>query len=361
MNMKLLYQNKKPMSDSLRSAVEELQHTQDTSDENLLALITYEENAMPLHEAANAVRQLRYGQDVYIRGLIEYSNHCANNCYYCGIRRDNHLISRYRLSKSDLLHCAQTGYELGFRTFVIQGGEDAYFTDEILVDHIASIHDKFPDCAITLSLGERSKESYLKLYQAGATRYLLRHETADCNHYQLLHPSEMSFDHRMQCLYDLEEIGYQVGAGMMIGSPYQTPLHLLSDIRFLQKFSPDMVGIGPYLNHAQTPFYHMPNGSMLQTLRMLSILRLILPHILLPATTALGTIDPNGREYGLLCGANVVMPNLSPVGVRDLYSLYENKICTGEESAQCLACLKKRVESCGYRIVTDRGDVKRIE
>jgi len=312
-----------------------------------------------LFAAADEVRQEHYGRAVYIRGLIEFTNYCKNDCYYCGIRRGNQKAERYRLTKDEILACCREGYQLGFRTFVLQGGEDPYFTDTIICDIIAAMRREFPDCAITLSIGERPRESYQAFYNAGANRFLLRHETADAVHYNKLHPSSMSLATRQQCLCDLKEIGYQVGSGFMVGSPYQTEASLISDLRFLQKLQPDMIGIGPYLTHEDTPFCSFQNGSMLLTLRLIAILRLMFPYALIPSTTALGTIHPQGRELGLQAGANVVMPNLSPVGVRELYSLYENKICTGEEAAQCRGCLEQRVQSAGYEIVTARGDVKK--
>ena len=305
-------------------------------------------------------RKSVYGNDVYIRGLIEVSNICKNDCYYCGIRRSNKKCERYRLTKEDILGSAKQGYELGFRTFVLQGGEDAVFTDEFLADIIKSLKSNHPDCAITLSLGERSFESYKTLKSAGADRYLLRHETADKEHYEKLHPKEMSYQNRMDCLKNLKSLGYQVGCGFMVGSPYQTSLTLAKDLKFIETFAPAMCGIGPYLTHKDTPFKDMPSGSLELTLYLLSIIRLIDPGILLPATTALGTVHPKGREMGISAGANVVMPNLSPVRVRKKYELYDNKICTGEEAAECKFCLTRRIQSVGYQIVTHRGDKKEI-
>lgn len=331
----------------------------DFEDGELTALLETPEMDEKLFSAADKVRRKVYGDEVYIRGLIEFTNYCKNNCYYCGIRRDNHDASRYRLSKEDILACCTEGYGLGFRTFVLQGGEDPYFTDHRICDIVSSIREKFPDCAITLSIGEKSKESYLAYYKAGANRYLLRHETAEETHYGKLHPEDMLLSNRKRCLYDLKEIGYQVGAGFMVGSPYQTTQNLIADLRFLQELRPDMIGIGPYIRHAQTPFSKFSNGSFELTLRLVSVLRLLFPYALIPATTALGTIHPQGRELGLKAGANVVMPNLSPVNVRDKYELYENKICTGEEAARCRGCLERRVESAGYHIVTAVGNVKR--
>lgn len=312
-----------------------------------------------LAAAADQVRREHYGDEVYVRGLIEFTNYCKNNCYYCGIRRDNSNADRYRLTQEEILSCCEEGYRLGFRTFVLQGGEDPYFTDDRVCDIVAEIHRRFADCAITLSIGEKSRESYQAYFDAGAERYLLRHETATDAHYGKLHPAEMSLANRKKCLFDLKEIGYQVGAGFMVDSPFQTTKNLVADLRFLQELQPDMIGIGPYITHGETPFAKYPSGSLEKTLRMVSILRLLFPYALIPSTTALGTIHPEGRELGLKAGGNVVMPNLSPVSVRKKYDLYENKICTGEEAAQCRGCLEQRVARAGYRIVTDRGDVKR--
>ncbi|MGN0659136.1 MAG: [FeFe] hydrogenase H-cluster radical SAM maturase HydE [Emergencia sp.] len=331
----------------------------DWTDRQLAGLISTDEYDQELFYAADQVRRGSYGEDVYIRGLIEFSNYCRNDCFYCGIRRSSRQVVRYRLTKDEILACCFEGYTLGFRTFVLQSGEDPFFTDEILCDIVSEIRQMFPDCAITLSLGERTRQSYQALFDAGADRYLLRHETADLVHYRMLHPAEMQLENRMQCLFDLKEIGYQVGAGFMAGAPFQTPENLVCDLRFLQRLQPDMIGIGPYLTAGNTPFSQFDNGSLELTLRMIAILRLMFPYALIPATTALGTLDPGGREKGLKAGANVVMPNLSPVSVRKLYQLYDNKICTGDESAACRHCLENRVEMSGYHIVTSRGDVCR--
>lgn len=309
-----------------------------------------------LAKEADVVRKKQFGNDIYIRGLIEFSNYCKNDCLYCGIRCSNRNAERYRLTKEEILSCCQQGYDLGFRTFVLQSGEDPYFTDERMADIIKSIHTNYPDCAITLSIGERSKESYETLFKAGADRYLLRHETANKSHYRLLHPDSMSYQNRLQCLRNLKEIGYQTGCGFMVGSPYQTPEMLANDLLFIQDFHPHMVGIGPFISHKDTPFSNEKNGTLEDTLLLISILRLMQPTLLLPATTALGTISPDGRELGILAGANVVMPNLSPVTVRKQYSLYDNKICTGDESAQCIQCMRKRMEKIDFKIKIDRGD-----
>ncbi len=338
------------------SIISRLAADKDLNDGELKILLETNKYDEVLREAADKIRRTWYGADVYIRGLIEFTNYCKNDCYYCGIRRSNKNAERYRLSRSEILSRCAEGYELGFRTFVLQGGEDPYYTDERVCRIVSEIRQKYPDCAITLSIGEKPRESYKAYFDAGADRYLLRHETADSAHYSSLHPSGMSLENRKRCLFDLKDIGYQVGSGFMVGSPYQTTENLISDLRFLKELGPHMIGIGPYITHKDTPFKDKKSGSLELTLRLISILRLMFPTALIPATTALGTIHPLGREMGLKAGANVVMPNLSPVSVRKKYELYENKICTGEEAAECRGCLEQRVRSAGYRIVVDRGD-----
>lgn len=341
--------------------VEKLRRERDLSDSELRELIESDTHDEALRQAADEVRRARYGDAVFLRGLIEFTSYCKNNCLYCGLRAGNRNAERYRLSKDEILACCAEGYALGYRTFVLQGGEDPYYTDDMICDIVRSIRARYPDCAITLSIGEKPRRSYERYFEAGANRYLLRHETADPAHYGQLHPTDMSSENRKRCLRDLKEIGYQVGSGFMVGSPYQTTDNLIADLRFLQELQPDMIGIGPYITHRDTPFKDEKSGSVELTLRMLSILRLMFPYALLPSTTALGTIDPRGRERGLQSGGNVVMPNLSPTDVREKYAIYDNKICTGEESAQCRRCLEMRIESAGYRAVTDRGDVRRDE
>ena len=311
-----------------------------------------------LFEAADRVRRQIYGTDVYIRGLIEFTNYCKNNCYYCGIRRDNQGLARYRLSREEILACCDEGHKLGFRTFVLQGGEDPWFTDEIMCGIVCAIKSKYPDCAVTLSLGERPYSSYKALFDAGADRYLLRHETACDTHYRQLHPESMELQNRKECLWNLKEIGFQVGSGFMTGSPYQKTEHLVQDLRFLQELKPAMIGIGPYITHKDTPFNNFESGSLKLTLRLVAVLRLMFPYALIPATTALGSIARDGRELGLKVGANVVMPNLSPVRFRRQYALYDGKICMGEEAAECRSCLERRINLAGYQIVVARGDVK---
>ncbi len=339
--------------------IDKLNNEHRLSLEEYQFLIENRSEEVAKYAAQNAVtaRQSVYGKEVYIRGLIEISNVCKNNCLYCGIRCGNPDCSRYRLTEEDVLSCCDEGYSLGFRTFVLQGGEDPYYTDEVLCTLLREIKDRHPDCAVTLSLGERSRESYRLLREAGADRYLLRHETADREHYRKLHPTELSFDTRMQCLKDLKELGYQVGCGFMVGSPHQTAEHLAKELKFIEGFQPAMCGIGPFIPHHATPFADQPAGSMELTLYLLSLLRLIKPNLLLPATTALGTIHPQGRELGILAGANVVMPNLSPASVRKKYELYNDKIFTDAESAENKKELERRMDSIGYQIVTARGDV----
>ncbi len=316
------------------------------------------EDAEYLFSRAREEQKKYFGNHVYTRGLIEFTNICRNDCYYCGIRKSNPNAERYRLSTEQILSCAENGYELGFRTFVLQGGEDLAYQDSDIEQLVRTLKEAYPDCAVTLSIGEKSYESYKKYFDAGADRYLLRHETADEKHYGMLHPAELSLKHRKQCLYDLKEIGYQVGCGFMVGSPGQTYAAIAEDMQFITELQPQMVGIGPFIPHHDTPFREEAPGTLELTLYLLGLLRLLIPNLLLPATTALGTIAPTGREQGILAGANVVMPNLSPVGVRKKYELYDNKICTGDEAAECRMCLNRRMESIGYELVVDRGDFK---
>ena len=311
-----------------------------------------------LAEKARDVRERVYGKDVYLRGLIEFTNYCKNNCYYCGIRSGNKNAERYRLSEEEILSCSDLGYALGFRTFVLQGGEDLFFTDEKICGLVSEIKRRHPDCAVTLSIGERPRESYEAFFNAGADRYLLRHETINPVHYSQLHPRELTIENRVRCLRDLREIGFQVGCGMMVGSPFQTVDYLMDDLYFMAEFRPHMIGIGPFIPHGDTPFHDRESGTLQDTLHLLSIIRLMNPRVLLPATTALGTIHPLGREMGIQAGANVVMPNLSPTGVRDKYMLYDGKICTGDEAAECRRCMELRMEKIGYHVVAARGDSK---
>jgi biotin synthase len=338
----------------MRNLIDRLAREKNLATDELQALLQGEEPY--LFERARQVREEIYGTDVYLRGLIEFTNYCKNDCYYCGLRRGNRQAQRYRLSRAQILDCCRTGYRLGFRTFVLQGGEDPACTNEWIAALVREIKREYPDCAVTLSLGEHSRAAYELWFAAGADRYLLRHETANEAHYRQLHPQGMSFANRMQCLRDLKEIGFQVGCGFMVGAPFQTLEHILADLRFLQEFQPHMVGIGPFIPHGGTPFHAFPAGSLQLTLRLLAVIRLLLPQVLLPATTALGTIDAKGRELGILAGANVVMPNLSPVDVRPKYLLYDGKICTGEAAAECRACMARRMERIGYQVVVARGD-----
>ncbi|WMJ89887.1 [FeFe] hydrogenase H-cluster radical SAM maturase HydE [Anaerocolumna sp. MB42-C2] len=348
--------DKKKLIDTL-----EIQRT--LTREEFIHLLTgfTEEDAEYLREKAVKTAKQYFDNKVYTRGLIEFTNNCKNDCYYCGIRKSNTNVTRYRLTKEDILECCKEGYGLGFRTFVLQGGEDLRYSDDDMADIILTMKANYPDCAITLSIGEKSYKSYLTYFKAGADRYLLRHETANKEHYEKLHPASLSLENRKQCLRNLKEIGYQVGTGFMVGSPYQTAEHLAEDLLFIKELSPAMIGIGPYLPHHDTPFADREKGSMDLTLYLISILRLMIPNALIPATTALGTIHPLGREKGVLSGANVVMPNLSPVTVRKKYELYDNKICTGDEAAECRVCLQNRMKKVGYEIISARGDFVPME
>jgi biotin synthase len=345
----------------IKKLIEKLEEQQTLSKEEFLNLLANQtqEDTDYLSERARFVAQKHFGNGIYTRGLIEFTNYCKNDCYYCGIRRSNRCVERYRLTTDEILSCCKEGYVLGFRTFVLQGGEDGSYSDEDITTIVKLIKKDFPDCAITLSIGEKSYDSYLNYYQAGADRYLLRHETANEEHYQKLHPANLKLSNRKQCLKNLKEIGFQVGAGFMVGSPYQTTENIIEDLFFLKELNPQMVGIGPFLPHHETPFADQTKGSMEQTLALISIIRLMLPDALIPATTALGTIHPNGRELGILSGANVVMPNLSPTVVRKKYQLYDNKICTGDEAAECRTCLDRRMKKIGYELTVDRGDYRR--
>jgi biotin synthase len=342
----------------IRKLIDQLEEKKILSKEEFLGLLTEigEEDRNYLRERGRNVAVKYFGNRIYTRGLIEFTNYCKNDCYYCGIRRSNHCVTRYRLTDEQILSCCKEGHDLGFRTFVLQGGEDGSYSDEDMVAIIQMIKMNFPDCALTLSIGEKSYDSYRKFYAAGADRYLLRHETANDEHYSKLHPTNLALKDRKQCLFDLKKIGFQVGAGFMVGSPYQTTEHIVEDLLFLKELSPQMVGIGPFLPHHETPFAGEAKGSMELTLTLISILRLMLPAALIPSTTALGTIHPNGREEGILSGANVVMPNLSPTSVRKNYELYDNKICTGDEAAECRLCLDRRMKKIGYELAVDRGD-----
>lgn len=346
------------ISDDLKQLIDKLNDKKQLAKDEWTRLIAGRTPDLSeyLFALAREERHRHYGHDIYIRGLIEFTNYCKNDCLYCGIRRSNTHANRYRLTEEDILSCCQTGYGLGFRTFVLQGGEDAYYTDEKMIRLLERIRSCYPDCAITLSIGEKSVDSYRRFFDAGANRYLLRHETYNSEHYSRLHPPSLTASARQKCLWNLKEIGYQVGTGFMVGSPYQTPAHLAEDMLFIKELNPQMVGIGPFISHHDTPFASWESGTLELTLFMLGLLRLMLPKVLLPATTALGTIHPKGRELGILAGANVVMPNLSPAGVRKDYLLYDNKICTGDESAECRKHLEERMESIGYRVITARGD-----
>ena len=323
--------------------------------EQLIADYTKED----LEYAAVLAREIavrEFGKKIYFRGIIEFSNFCKCDCYYCGIRKSNKNCQRYRLTEEDILECCREGYENGFRTFVLQGGEDGWFTDERMCAIVKTIKENYPDCAVTLSLGERSLESYKALKEAGADRYLLRHETADETHYRELHPEVQSLENRMQCLKDLKALGYQTGCGIMVGTPGQTAKVIAKDMKFMEEFQPQMIGIGPFLPHRDTPFRNEKKGSVELTLFLLALCRIMLPKVLLPATTALGTVDADGRKQGVLAGCNVVMPNLSPTSVRKKYMLYDEKAGTDISAAEGIGFLKQQMDEIGYKVVVGRGD-----
>jgi biotin synthase len=342
---------------NINKLIETLKSNHEIDKESLIYLIENisEDEKKTLFQASKEIKEANYGDTVYMRGLIEFTNYCNKNCKYCGIRRDQKEAHRYRLSLEDVLKCCDQGYWLGYRTFVLQGGEDPYFTDEKMIEMIEAIKKRWPDVALTLSIGEKSKASYEAYKKAGADRYLLRHETANEALYEAIHDG-MKLSSRQACLYDLKEVGFQVGAGFMVGIPGQTSEILAEDLLFLKDLEPQMVGIGPFIPHKKTPLGIYPGGTVEQTLLMLALTRLLLPKVLLPSTTALGTLDNQGREKALKVGANVVMPNLSPTEVREKYELYQDKICTGDEAAHCRQCIEKRINSVGFKVDMGRGD-----
>lgn len=323
----------------------------------LLSSLDYGEREY-LRVKAQEVAVSHYGKGIFVRALLEISSYCKNNCYYCGIRASNRDAQRYRLSKEEILECCKEADALGFNTFVLQGGEDPVQNDAWVVDVVKAIRAAYPEKAITLSVGERSAEAYAAFKEAGANRFLLRHETRNDEHYSQLHPSMMSSENRRQCLMTLKRLGFQTGSGMMIGSPGQTDEHLYEDIRFLEELQPQMIGIGPFLPATNTPFENHSPGSADKTILMLSLLRLRFPNVLLPATTALATLCSNGMERAISAGANVVMPNVSPVEQRKKYSIYDNKKSTGAESAQQMQQLENRLNAIGYHIDYGRGDYR---
>lgn len=342
----------------MEDLIARLRANKSLSDGELIALLEDRDpNVLEqLCLSARQVREMHYGRSVYIRGLIELTNVCKNDCYYCGIRRSNKDVIRYRLTHEQVVECCAYGYELGFKTFVLQGGEDPYWTADRLVQLVQEIRQGYPDCAITLSIGEWSRHDYKRFYEAGANRFLLRHETFDSIHYAQLHPQGMSAQHRQDCLRILRSIGFQTGTGIMVGSPGQTFAHILQDIRFIEELRPQMIGLGPFLPHRATPFADKPAGDLGLTLRLLAILRLMHPKALIPSTTALATLHPEGRLRGILAGCNVVMPNLSPKEERQKYSLYNDKAALGAEAAEGLALLAEQLCSIGYELSYERGD-----
>ncbi len=335
-----------------------LERTHTLPDEDLIDILTTSDTDTLeyLYRRGREIAQAHFGNKVFLRGLIEVSNYCRNNCYYCGLRKDNTELPRYRLSKEEILECCHEGYAIGLRTFVLQGGEDPKQNTSWIVDVVREMRTCYPDCAITLSLGEKSYETYRRLREAGADRYLLRHETFDADHYSRLHPSAMSSANRLRCLRDLKRLGFQTGTGVMIGSPGQTIDNLVQDIRFIQSLQPEMIGLGPFIPHHATPFAQEKAGTVDMTLRLISICRLILPKALIPATTALASLPGQGRLGGILAGANVVMPNLSPLSHRKDYSLYDNKAAFGSESAQGIRDLDAQLRTIGYEVTMLRGD-----
>ncbi len=362
-NLKAHSQNSDKLTSSIYSLIDKLKKHRILSETELCFILdNISLKEIPyLYKASFVVKEKYYQNRVYLRGIIEISNYCKQGCFYCGINSQNQKIERYRLSQSEILAACQIGYDLGYRTFVIQGGEDTYYTDQLMVEIIKEIKVKCADAAITLSLGEKSKESYQKLFDAGADRYLLRHEAASRRLYETIHPKYMSYDTRRECLSHLKEIGYQVGAGFMVGLPTQTNDDLVEDLLYVKSLEPHMVGIGPYLCHEDTPLRGSKSGTLQETLVMVALTRLLLPKVLLPSTTALGSLDPMGREMALEAGANVLMPNISPTENRILYEIYPDKICITDTSGQCRNCIENRIIARGHVVDLSRGDHFDIE
>lgn len=347
----------------MKCIIDRLREKHKLEPEQYRALLTMRDpqDVEYLMSQAREVAQLKFGKHVFLRGLIELSNVCRNDCLYCGIRRSNHQVARYTLTREQVLACCEQGYEIGFRTFVLQGGEWSEEQSKWIADLIAEIRQHWPDCAITLSLGEHPKETYALWREAGADRYLLRHETHNSRLYGLLHPKGMTIGNRLQCLDWLKQLGFQVGAGIMVGSPFQSLKTIVEDIQYLIEFQPHMIGIGPFIPHHDTPLRRFPAGSVEMTARLYAIMRLALPQALIPSTTAMASLSPNGRLRGILSGANVVMPNLSPEDNRKQYSLYDNKASLGAESAQGIRVLADELATIGYSIDWSRGDSPSIK
>ena len=342
----------------MKELIDQLRDTGHLPAEGFFALLTMRDREAEayLMEQARQVAVQRFGRGIYVRGLIELSNVCRNDCLYCGIRRSNGRVERYTLTREQVMNCCEQGYEIGFRTIVLQGGEWGEERSQWIADLVAEVKQHWPDCAITLSLGEHPRETYALWRQAGADRYLLRHETRNERLYSLLHPRGMTIEHRLQCLDWLQELGFQVGAGFMVGAPFQSLRSIVEDIQFLVAFRPQMIGIGPFIPQHDTPLARFPAGTVEMTARIYAILRLALPQALIPSTTAMATLAPGGRLRGILAGANVVMPNLSPVESRAKYSLYDNKASLGAESAQGVMQLSRELATIGYSIDWSRGD-----
>ncbi len=342
----------------MKDLIDQLRAKHKLAPEGYRALLTMRDpqDVEYLMEQAREVAQARFGKGIFVRGLIELTNVCRNDCLYCGIRRSNSNVSRYTLTREQVLDSCEQGYKIGFRTFVLQGGEWGEERSTWIAELIRDIRQRWPECAITLSLGEHTRETYAMWRKAGADRYLLRHETHNKRLYSLLHPEGMTIQHRLQCLDWLKELGFQVGAGIMVGSPFQSLNSIVEDIMYLVDFKPHMIGIGPFIPQHETLFSRFPAGSVDLTARFYAILRLALPFALIPSTTAMATLSPDGRLRGILAGANVVMPNLSPADNRAKYALYDNKASFGAESAQGIKKLADELSSIGYHIDWSRGD-----
>jgi biotin synthase len=344
----------------MSSAVTEILNSPDEIGKEEICRLLLSEGADRdlLFSCADHTRELHVGNDVHLRGIIEFSNYCVKNCLYCGLRRDNVALERYRMTPEEIMEAAAAGVEAGLKTIVLQSGEDPDFSADVLARLIGSLKDEH-DIAVTMSVGDRNRDEYALMREAGADRYLLKHETADPELFSRLRPGT-TLDGRIRRLMWLKELGFQVGSGGMIGLPWQTVDTIADDILLLRRLDVEMAGFGPFIPHGGTPLAGCAGGSVDMTLKTLAVARVMLPFTHFPATTALGSIDPEGRQRALKCGANVVMPNITPVRYKRLYEIYPNKICVSEEGPiQCLPCITGIIRQSGRSVATDHGHGKK--
>ncbi len=344
------------MRDELRALIEQAERGHRLTEPELASLLAAEEATEAMAEAADRVRRDFVGDEVHLRGLIEFSSYCRQNCMYCGLRRDNERARRYRLSPEEIVALAEKARGAGYPTVVMQSGEDAWFTAERLAEIVARV--KALGLTVTLSVGERSREEYRLLREAGADRFLLRIETTDRELYERLDPG-MSYENRLRCLSDLRELGYEVGTGCLVGLPGQTVASLARDVLFFRSIDADMVGIGPLVPNGDTPLGDAAPGDMGMVRRMVAAIRLLLPEANIPATTAMETLQPGAREIMLRSGANVMMPNVTEGEARQSYALYPGKACVADTPEQCRACMEGRIRAMGRTVGRGAGGRRR--